>query len=119
MVETHPRAPEPPAVLPFFSTHPATQLLAPDPRLAARPTKLREPVGGVVERTIPGPGSRLPLRLYLPRGTGPFPIVLHLHGGGWVGGGLTNEDDLCRSLAARSGTLVVSLTFRLAPAHPY
>src|SRR5678809_246171 len=56
MAETHPRAPEPPAVLPFFSTPPATLLLALDPRLAARPKKLREPVGGVVERTIPGPG---------------------------------------------------------------
>ena len=73
----------------------------------------------MTERTIPGPEGSLSLRLYLPQEAGPFPVVLHLHGGGWVAGGLNNEDDLCRTLAARSGALVVSLAFRLAPAHPY
>lgn len=105
--------------LPYFSTHPATVALPPDPRLTAPPTKIGERVGEVTDRTIPGPGGPLPLRLYVPDGQGPFPVLLHLHGGGWVGGGLDNEDDLCRSLASRSGALVVSLGFRLAPAHPY
>ena len=103
----------------YFSTHPAAQTLPPDPRFAARPPKLREPVAGVVDRTVPGPGGELLLRIYTPHGRGPFPVVLHFHGGGWVGGGLDNEDDLCRSLAHRSGALVASVAFRLAPSHPY
>lgn len=107
------------ATLPYFSTHPATADLPPDPRLAARPQKLRERVRHVTERTVPGAGGLLPLRLYLPDGPGPSPVVLHLHGGGWVGGGLDAEDDLCRSLARRSGAVIASLGFRLAPQHPY
>jgi acetyl esterase len=110
---TDPAAPDPGPTaaanaLPNFSTHPSTLTLPPDPRLAARPIKLRERVENVTDRTIPGAVGELPIRVYTPAGCAPLPVVLHLHGGGWVGGGLNNEDDLCRSLASRSGALVVS-----------
>jgi len=43
-----------------------------------------EPVAKVENRTIPGPGGPLPVRVYTPGGPGPFPVVVYFHGGGWV-----------------------------------
>jgi acetyl esterase len=57
----------------------------------------------------------VPLRVYDPEGDGPRPILLFLHGGGWVVGNLESHDDLCRSLCKRAGVLVVSVDYRLAP----
>jgi acetyl esterase len=80
-----------------------------------RVPKLDEAVAKVDDRQIPGPAGSVPVRVYTPEGTGPFPILLYLHGGGWVRGGLDNYNDLCRSLAHRAGCLVVSVAYRLAP----
>src|SRR5213593_1276057 len=44
-------------------------------RIASVP-KLNDPVAKVDNRTIPGPGGKLPLRVYNPKGQGPFPILL-------------------------------------------
>jgi acetyl esterase len=41
------------------------------------------------------------------------------HGGGWVLGTLDSADGICRRLADRSGRLVVSVDYRLAPEHPF
>ncbi|MFE7358113.1 alpha/beta hydrolase, partial [Streptomyces sp. NPDC057543] len=41
------------------------------------------------------------------------------HGGGWVLGGLDTHDGLCRELAARTGAVVVSVDYRLAPEHRF
>jgi acetyl esterase len=59
----------------------------------------------------------VPARLYVPREAAP--VVVYLHGGGWVMGGLDTHDGLCRLLAVRSGCAVLSLDYRLAPEHPY
>jgi acetyl esterase len=56
-------------------------------------------------------------RLYRPRRGAP--IVVHLHGGGWVVGDLESHDAVCRLLAARSGAAVLAVDYRLAPEHPY
>jgi acetyl esterase len=67
---------------------------------------------------IDGPGGELPLRAYRPRADDP-PTLVFFHGGGWVLGTLDSADDICRELAARSGSLVVSVDYRLAPEHPF
>lgn len=54
-----------------------------------------------------------------PLGEGPFPVVLHLHGGGWVVGSLASYEVDIRRLAADLGAVVVSLDYRLAPEHPW
>jgi acetyl esterase len=77
--------------------------------------KLNETVAKVEDRKIPGPGGPIAVRVYTPEGTGLFPVLLYLHGGGWVRGGIDNTDDLCHSLAHRAGCLVVSVAYRLAP----
>jgi len=70
--------------------------------------------------TMPGPdGGAIPARIYRPPGAGPFPALLHYHGGGWVGGGISNDDLRCRVTARRAGIVIISLDYRLAPEHPF
>jgi acetyl esterase len=59
-----------------------------------------------------------PARLYAPS-NGPLPVLLYLHGGGFVVGGLETHDSLCRQLAHRSGGAVLALDYRLAPEHRF
>ena len=63
-------------------------------------------------------GSALPARLYAP-GHARLPVLLYLHGGGFVVGGLETHDSLCRQLALRSGGAVLALDYRLAPEHRF
>ncbi len=70
-----------------------------------------------VLRDIEGP---VPLRLYDARETrGPGPILVFIHGGGWVIGGLETPDPLCIDLAIELDLPVVSVDYRLAPEHPF
>ena len=87
-------------------------------RIASVP-KLNDPVAKVENQTIPAPGGKLPLRVYTPKGQGPFPILLWFHGGGWVLGSLDTGEDPCRSLCSRAGAVVVSVDYRLAPEHKF
>ncbi|CAN5495551.1 alpha/beta hydrolase [soil metagenome] len=54
------------------------------------------------------------LDIYLPKGNGPFPTVLLIHGGGWVSGSRTELAEHARRLNAK-GLAAVSLDYRLAP----
>ena len=58
-------------------------------------------------------------RIYTPNGTGPFPVLLYLHGGGWVIGDLDPYDPICRELCGAVGCIVVSVDYRLAPEHRF
>ncbi|AMV39515.1 Carboxylesterase NlhH [Planctomyces sp. SH-PL62] len=75
----------------------------------------------VEDRTIPGPGGDLRLRVVTPvhLGEGPAPVVVFSHGGGWVVGDLASHENLCRALANASGAIVASVGYRLAPEHPF
>jgi acetyl esterase len=75
------------------------------------------PVAAVADRLVPGPAGELPVRVYTPEGSRPFPIVVFFHGGGWVVGTLDTYDPLCRALAAVTPAVVVSVDYRLAPEH--
>ena len=64
--------------------------------------------------------TRVPARLFRPQGVqGPLPVMLFFHGGGWVGLNLDTHDPLCRDLCSRSGHMIVSVDYRLAPEHPF
>jgi acetyl esterase len=85
-----------------------------------RPPSLRvEQVAAVADRTIPGPGGSLGLRVYTPPGTGPFPLLVFFHGSGWVVCDLDTHDPLCRNLCVEAGCVVVSVDYRLAPEHRF
>jgi acetyl esterase len=78
-----------------------------------------EDVAEVRDIEIDGPAQTLRLRSY--RGAdSPArpPILVWYHGGGWVLGGLETADRICRRIANRTGALVVSCSYRLAPEHP-
>src|SRR5262245_16832516 len=73
-----------------------------------------EPVYRIVDRTLPGPGGRLPVRIYRPR-RGPLPALVYFFGGGWTLGSIDTSDGICRSLANAAGCVVVTPGYRLAP----
>jgi acetyl esterase/lipase len=56
--------------------------------------------------------------IYRPRGAGPFPAVLDVHGGAWTMADRSSNEPMDRPLAA-SGLVVAAIDFRLAPDHPY
>jgi acetyl esterase len=49
----------------------------------------------------------------------PVPLVVFFHGGGWVQGSVGGYDAVCAQVASRTGALVVSVDYRLAPEHPF
>jgi acetyl esterase/lipase len=63
-------------------------------------------------------GEALKLDLAVPPGDGPFPAVVCLHGGGWVGG---DRKQLTRTLGvlSRRGYVAVAPDYRLAPKHRF
>jgi acetyl esterase len=68
--------------------------------------------------TVPGPTEPLRARHYQPDGTGPAPLLVFFHGGGFVVGGIESHDGLCRLISRDAGVHVVSVEYRLAPEHP-
>jgi acetyl esterase len=62
-------------------------------------------------------------RVYAPRGDGPFPVVVMLHGGGWwIGGGpagLQAADGPCRLMCVQLGAVIVNVDYRQAPEHRF
>src|SRR5882762_3604348 len=57
-------------------------------------------------------------RLFKPRGSGPFPLIVELHGGAWCRGDRSNDTVINEALA-RSGVVVAALDFRMPPEAPY
>jgi acetyl esterase len=73
------------------------------------------PVGGVEELTVEG----LPARRYLSAEPGEKPLLLYLHGGGFVVGDLDTHDAPCRVLCRHAGVDVLAVEYRKAPEHPF
>lgn len=59
------------------------------------------------------------LRAYFPADAAAGPVILYMHGGGWVIGDLDTHHPLCTLIAAVTGLRVVAVDYRLAPEHPY
>jgi acetyl esterase len=72
------------------------------------------------ELTLPGPAAPLRARLYVPPSAPARPpLLVYLHGGGWVVCDLDTHDNACRFLAREAGVLVLSVDYRLAPEHRF
>src|SRR5574341_1900996 len=63
-------------------------------------------------------GIPLLARLFKPRGAGPFPLIVELHGGAWCHGDRHN-DTIINEALARSGVAVAALDFRMPPVAGY
>ncbi|TAL39872.1 MAG: alpha/beta hydrolase [Spirochaetes bacterium] len=77
------------------------------------------PMASVSDMKAVAGGLSVPVRVYNPGGKGLLPVVLFYHGGGWVQGSVETHDGLCRILAKKSGAVVISVEYRLAPENPY
>jgi acetyl esterase len=88
-------------------------------RLCAHFRKPRPPSVMIKEATVPGPGGPIPIRIYRTSCEPDLPVVLYLHGGGYVLGGLDSHDDVCAELAEQAGVGVVAVAYRLAPEHRF
>jgi acetyl esterase/lipase len=64
------------------------------------------------------PGVKV--RIYTPKGaTGPLPVIVYYHGGGWVIANLDTYDPSVRALVEQTGAIVVSVAYRQAPEHKF
>jgi len=74
-----------------------------------------EPMAQVRRLNVPAPAGALPVRLYLPDGCEGRPLLVYLHGGGFVFGDLEVYDRPCRILANACRCGVASVNYRQAP----
>ncbi len=77
------------------------------------------PLAKIEDRLIPVKDAEINVRIYTPEGEGPFPLFVYYHGGGWVLGDIPIADASCRMLANKTGRIVVSVDYRLAPEHKF
>jgi acetyl esterase len=79
-----------------------------------------ESVGKVENRTIPGPSTDIPVRVYCPKENQTnYPALVFYHGGGWVVGDIESHDDVCRALTNLANCVTISVDYRLAPEHKF
>lgn len=100
--------------LPRLDTLPVTEARA----LSGAMNGQRPPgpsVGETRDGRLPGAAGDLDYRLYRPRTTGPHPLVVYFHGGGWVLGSHESDDPFCRDLCVRTDAVVISVNYRHAP----
>jgi acetyl esterase len=120
-------APEPQALLELMRSMPFSQNGKTMPRELisrqsrspdAEPAVRVEGVAKVEDVTIQADdGGIFTARVYTPTGTGPFPIHVYFHGGGWIVGSAYDPgtDLLSQSRCAEATTIVVNVDYRLAP----
>jgi acetyl esterase len=72
----------------------------------------RQPVFKIIDSTIP---PEIKIRIYKPSDSPKLPIIVFYHGGGWIVGNINTHDFICRNLAVKSSSIVVSVDYRLAP----
>jgi len=116
------------ALLARFATAPEGPELDPYQALLVDRQELSDPelAGECDPRTRPEdlcvtlPGRSLRARIYRPISTdAPRPLLLWLHGGGFIGGDLRDIECATSGIAAAGNINVVSLNYRLAPENPY
>jgi acetyl esterase len=73
------------------------------------------PVGSVRDLRV----EDMPARLYTSAEPGDKPLLVYLHGGGFVVGDLDTHDAPCRVLCRHAGVDVLSVEYRKAPEHPF
>jgi acetyl esterase len=73
-----------------------------------------------VGKEIPVAGGNIHLRIYTPnKGSGPFPVIVYYHGGGFVIANIDVYDASAKVLADQIGAVVVSVAYRLAPENKF
>lgn len=81
--------------------------------------KKPEAVGDISDREIPLSAGAVKARIYTPKGEGPFPTILYIHGGGWVIADLDTYDATPRALSNAANAVVISTHYRQSPEHKF
>lgn len=115
-----------------YATLLAARAEPPDPDLSGR----RDPAVPAADLYLPARGGPVRARLYRPASSEPEgrlkggprragdtaeepgPVLLWLHGGGFIGGSAADIDHVSSRIARLAGLTVLSLDYRLAPEHP-
>ena len=86
-----------------------------------RPPTVVDDSLSLTDEVIVGPDANpLTLRIYRPKSNHePLPVLLWIHGGGYILGSIDDNDDTCMRFAKEANCVVVSVDYRLAPEHPY
>ena len=72
----------------------------------------------IADRTMPGPLGDIKVKSFVPGGQTGLPLLVYLHGGGWVIGSPATHAKLCAELALGANCVVVSVDYRMAPEYP-
>ena len=68
------------------------------------------------DMTYPTAGGTQAIRIYTPSGaSGPLPVIVYIHGGGWVIADLDTYESSAMALAKKTGAIVASVEYRHAP----
>ena len=98
---------------------PVEEMTADEARAAFAPLTLLQGEApedvGVEPREIAG----VPCEVITPPGAGARPVLIWIHGGGWVIGTAAESTVTCQRLAVGAGCIVVNVDYRLAPEHPF
>ena len=81
-----------------------------------------EEVGTIEDKSIDGPDGDIDIRIYTPtvaKVEGNLPVILYIHGGGWVIADLDVYDASARAMCNRTHAIVVSTHYRQAPEHKF
>lgn len=77
----------------------------------------------ITEEKCPVGGGEITIRVFQPSavssGQTPRPVYINYHGGGWVYGGLANDNDFCKRLALETGCVAFDVDYRLAPEYKF
>lgn len=76
----------------------------------------------IADKEVNTPTHNIPVRIYCDvpaRHRKSLPVLVFYHGGGFVWGSIEVFDRYCRKIAKETGTVLVSVDYRLAPEHPF
>ena len=81
----------------------------------------QDPTVTGVDDSVPTPAGDRPVRIFRPPAadTEPLPVVVYVHGGGYVVGSIEDSAHEAQRLATHCPAVVVSTSYRLAPEHPF
>ena len=76
-------------------------------------------IHSVGHRSINGPTSNLPIRIYRPSEENNLPALVFFHGGGWVLNFLDIYEPALRKIAKNGNFVIIAVDYQKAPEHSY